>query len=156
NTRAFNRSKLTRPYIGGAIQVMLSGSLCYSRPGAEIEERGGGREHDGTQRGMSSMWIDVVQEERAYSHRQTKPPLQTVWPGFCSGAGESRHHGGATGVDCTTAAGENLTAGDLPRHGCRPAVALAVYGGAVPGSARASLCRATKQHAGSDPAAAGG
>src|SRR5215831_4508319 len=69
--------------VGGAIQVMLSGSLCYSRPGAEIEERGGEREQYGTQRRMPPVWLNVVQEERPYSYGQTKSPLQTVWPGFC-------------------------------------------------------------------------
>jgi hypothetical protein len=40
-------------------------------------------EHDDIQRSLSPLWIKVVQEERSYSHGQTKSPLQSVWPGLC-------------------------------------------------------------------------
>src|SRR5215471_9102912 len=61
--------------VGGAIQVRLSESSCYLRPGAEIEERGGCREHYDSARRMSPVRIKMVQEKRSYPYRETKPPL---------------------------------------------------------------------------------
>src|SRR5689334_4872675 len=43
------------------------------------ESRGGVRAHHDTQRGIFAVWGEVVQEKRAHSYRQTKPPLQGVW-----------------------------------------------------------------------------
>src|SRR5215212_78625 len=64
----------------GGLQVMLLEDSCYTRSGTDIEERGGRREHYGSARRMSSVWIKMVQEERAHSHGQTESPLQRVRP----------------------------------------------------------------------------
>ena len=47
-------------FAGSAIQVMLLEGLWYSGLGTKSDERGGGREHDGTERNLSAMWIKVV------------------------------------------------------------------------------------------------
>lgn len=59
------------------------GVLVLPRPEAPqevklLEEMGGLREHDGPARGMSQMWIDMVQKKRPHSHWQTKPQVQGV------------------------------------------------------------------------------
>src|SRR5215813_12410446 len=87
------------PIRGGAIQVMLSEDSCYSGPRAELEKLGGLREHYGAARSMSPMWIKVVQEKRPHSYGETKPLLQTVWPGVCPQSRKSTDHRGATHAD---------------------------------------------------------
>jgi hypothetical protein len=58
--RSLDRTIPAYPITGGAIQVMLSESSCYLRPGAGIEERGGCREHYDSARRMSPVWIKMV------------------------------------------------------------------------------------------------
>jgi hypothetical protein len=77
---------------------------AMSKEGGE----GGVREHDGTQRSMSTVWITVVQKERTHSHGQTKSSLQSGWPGLCADARTCSHHRRTTRADRTPTLGEQV------------------------------------------------
>ena len=118
--------------------------------------RGGRRASDDTQRSLSAVWLQVVQEKRAPAHGATESPLPSGEQGLWAAPGQFGHHRRTAGPDRTPPSRENLAPWDLPCGGRRFSVAPAGYGCAVPGAPCASLCQARRRGPDSNPAAAGG